>query len=131
MTEIMMQAYEVLDEIKKDPVYQSMKAYNQLIIDKYSQEIQLFKEANETYNQVMKDGGKYHPDFKEVVKRFSQAKTDLYQKEEVVKYFELEKIFQDDLNEFLKTLSQSVSKYIKTPNKLGIVTQGGSCHVRE
>ena len=73
---------------------------------------------------------RFHPDFKKVTKQLSQEKRELYLKPEVIQYFELEKVFQDDLNLFLSSLSQSVSDYIKTPNKLGIVTQGGSCHVR-
>jgi len=130
MTDIIMQAYEVLDEIKNDSVYQSIKTYDRLITDKYSKEIQKFQEAKKKYEQVMADGGKFHPDFKAVVKQFSQSKMELYQKPEVIQYFELEKTFEDELNGFMKELSQSVSDYIKTPNKLGIVTQGGSCHVR-
>jgi hypothetical protein len=47
-----------------------------------------------------------------------------------MKYLELEKTFQDNLNEFLTDLGKAVSDHIKTPNALGIVTQGGSCHVR-
>ena len=130
MTDIIMQAYHVLDEIKNDTVYQSIKTLDRLIADQYKQEIKNFQEARKMYDQVMADGGKFHPDFKKVTKQLSQEKKELYLKPEVIQYFELEKVFQDDLNLFLSSLSQSVSDYIKTPNKLGIVTQGGSCHVR-
>ncbi|MBU1093309.1 MAG: YlbF family regulator [Firmicutes bacterium] len=130
MTDMIMQAYNVLDEIKADPMYQSIKTFDRLITSKYKEEIKVFNEANKVYNQVMAEGGTYHPDFKEAVKTFSQAKSNLYQKQEVVQYFEMEKQFQEHLNDFLTQLSQAVSNHIKTPNKMGIVTKGGSCHVR-
>ena len=130
MTEIIMQTYNVLDEIKSDPVYQSIKTYDKLISDKYNIEIEKFQQAKKIYNQVMTDGGRFHPDFKEVTKNLGQVKKELYQKQEVIKYLELEKTFQDNLNEFLTVLGKAVSDHIKTPNALGIVTQGGSCHVR-
>lgn len=130
MTDIIMQAYNVLDEIKDDPMYQSIKTLDRLITSKYKEEIKVFNQANKVYNQVMAEGGTYHPDYKEAVKTFSQAKSNLYQKQEVVQYFEIEKQFQEQLNDFLTQLSQAVSNHIKTPNKMGIVTKGGSCHVR-
>lgn len=130
MTDIIMQAYNVLDELKTDPTYQAIKSFDKLIITKYKNEIQKFQDAKKTYDQIMSQGGTYHPDFKKVVKIFSEAKSDLYQKPEVVQYFELERQFQDQLNSFLAELSQSVSNHIAVPNKLGIVTKGGSCHVR-
>ncbi|MBE0700917.1 MAG: YlbF family regulator [Acholeplasmataceae bacterium] len=130
MTEIIMKTYDVLDEIKQDPIYQEIKSINQLIGKKYTNEIKKFQQEKQVYEKIMNEGGTFHPDFKDAIKRFSEAKTDLYGKEEVKRYFELEKKFQDDLNDFLKTFTESVSNHIPTPNKLGIVKKGGSCHVR-
>lgn len=126
-----MQAYRVLDEIKIDPIYQSIKKHNRLIIETYSEEIKKFQEAKSKYDQVMIDGGTYHPDFKQIAKEFGKAKSTLYQKPEVLHYFELEQSFQNDLNQFLVKLTESVSDHIKIPNKIGIVSKGGSCHVHE
>ncbi len=130
MTEIIIQAYEVLDEIKKDPRFLEIKHMDQYIMHHYTQEIKHFQDAKIAYDHIMKEGGHYHPDFKEVVKTYSEAKKTLYEKEEVKRYFELEKMIQDDMNEFIQKIAQSVSPHIKTPNKLGIVSKGGgSCHV--
>ncbi|TNF08634.1 MAG: hypothetical protein EP317_02755 [Bacillota bacterium] len=130
MTDIILQAYEVLDEIKKDPRYQEIKKIDKIIMNTYQHEINHFSKSKEQYDEIMRQGGHYHPDFKEVVKTYSEAKNTLYSKEEVKRYFQLEKEIQDEINEFLITLSQSVSTHIKTPNKLGIVSKGGgSCHV--
>ena len=130
MTDIIIQAYEVLDEIRRDPRYQEIKAIDQTIIQLFQQEIAHFRKTKEHYDEIMSQGGHYHPDFKEAVKAFSEAKNDLYSKPEVKRYFQLEKEIQDEINDFLIELSQSVSSHIKTPNKLGIVSKGGgSCHV--
>jgi len=130
MTDIIMQAYEVLDEIKKDTRYQEIKHMDTYIIKHFNQEIEHFQKAKTHYDSIVKEGGHYHPDFKEAVKAYSEAKKTLYEKEEVKRYFELEKLIQDDINEFIQKLAQSVSPHIKTPNKLGIVSKGGgSCHV--
>ncbi|MDI6452927.1 YlbF family regulator [Peloplasma aerotolerans] len=130
MTDIIIQAYHVLDEIKGDSKYIEIKALDQLICKKYEKEIENFQKAKQNYDQVMTDGGGYHPDFKEAVKQFSDTKTILYNKDEVKQYFKVEKEFQDELNTFLFELTQSVSNHIKTPDKMGIIKKGGSCHVR-
>lgn len=129
MTEIIMQAYEVLDEIKHDPVYLEIKKLNRLINQNYQEEINRFTKSKNTYEAILNQGGSYHPDYKSVIKDMSQAKQELYTKEEVKTYLELEKQFELELNSFLSKISESISSYIKTPNKLGIVTKGGSCHV--
>lgn len=129
MTEIIMQTYEVLNEIKHDQIYSKIKKLNRMINQKYQEEIMKFNQAKNMYQEVLNQGGTYHPDYKKVIKAMSEAKHELYSKEEVKSYLELEKKFELDLNSFLAQISKSISSYIKTPNKLGIVTKGGSCHV--
>lgn len=130
MTEIIMQAYEVLEEFIHDPVYVKIKSYNELINKKYATEIAQFQKEKEKYDTIMNEGGTYHPDFKDASKKLSEAKAHLYQMPEVQMYFDLEKQFQDELNQFLGELTQAISPHIQVPNKVGIVTKGGSCHVR-
>jgi len=130
MTDIIMQAYQVLDEIKKDKTYQSIKNFDRLVTQLYQEEALSFQKARARYDEVMREGGTYHPDFKDAVRILSEAKTILYSKEEVKTYFDLEKKFETELNDFLFELTQAVSSHIKTPDKLGIIKKGGSCHVR-
>ncbi len=130
MTDIIMQAYHVLDEIRRDPIYQSIQTLDQKIGILYASEIEAFQKAKALYESIMSTGGTYHPDFKDVVKSFSETKAVLYAKTEVKAYFDAEKIFQDELNTFLFDMTQAVSSHIKTPDKMGIVKKGGSCHVR-
>ncbi|MBN2300623.1 MAG: hypothetical protein JXC31_05500 [Acholeplasmataceae bacterium] len=130
MTEIIMQAYEVLDELLKDPIYLQLKTYNQIINIKYKEEIEKFQLIKNQYDQVINEGGPHHPDFKKIAGLLSENKSNLYKKDEIKHYFELEKVFQNDINEFLEKLTHSVSSFIQVPNKIGIVSKGGSCHVR-
>lgn len=130
MTEIILQAYNVLDELKQDSMFIEMKTLDAYIINTYQEEIKVFQKAKQVYDDVMATGGTYHPDFKKAVKDFSEAKAILYAKPEVSRYFQLEKAFQNVINGYLKTMTDTVSTHIKTPNKLGIVQKGGSCHVR-
>jgi cell fate (sporulation/competence/biofilm development) regulator YlbF (YheA/YmcA/DUF963 family) len=130
MTDIIMQAYHVLDEIRRDSTYQSIQKLDQMIAKLYQDEIEQFQKAKVAYETIMSEGGTFHPDFKDAVKRFSETKAVLYAKPEVKAYFDSEKIFQDELNQFLFDMTQAVSSHIKTPDQMGIVKKGGSCHVR-
>ncbi|HBG32687.1 MAG TPA: hypothetical protein DEG42_01875 [Acholeplasmataceae bacterium] len=130
MTSIIMQAYQVLDEIKKDSTYQKIKQFDRVVTKLYQEETQAFQKARAHYDQIMNEGGTYHPDFKDAVRTLSEAKSILYSKEEVKTYFEFEKKFETELNDFLFELTQAVSSHIKTPDKMGIIKKGGSCHVR-
>ncbi len=130
MTDIVIQAFLVLDEIKKDPKYLLMKQLDLQIGKLYPNEIKAFQDSKKVYDEVMATGGSYHPDFKDVVQKFSKAKSVLYGKNEVSLYFQTEKELQEEINSFLKEMTDSISSFIKTPDKLGIVQKGGSCHVR-
>lgn len=130
MTDIIIQAFLVLDEIKKDPKYLLMKQLDLQIGKLYPNEIKAFQDSKKVYDEVMATGGSYHPDFKDVVQKFSKAKSVLYGKNEVSLYFQTEKELQEEINSFLKEMTDSISSFIKTPDKLGIVQKGGSCHVR-
>lgn len=130
MTDIIIQAYHVLDEILKDKNYVEMKILNQLIIKKYDEEIIAFNQAKETYSQMMQDGGTYHPDFKKYTSLLSETKKKLYETEEMKRYVYLEKTLQTEINAFLADLTDVVSPHIKTPDVFGIIKKGGSCHVR-
>ncbi|MBN2268733.1 MAG: hypothetical protein V3569_00080 [Acholeplasmataceae bacterium] len=130
MTEIIIQAYQVLDEILKDQNYIEMKTLNQEISKKYDHEINVFNQAKESYTQMMQDGGTYHPDFKKYSNLLSDTKRKLYETEEMKRYVLLEKTLQTEINAFLAELTEVVSSHIKTPDVFGIIKKGGSCHVR-
>lgn len=130
MTEIIIQAYHVLDEILTDSNYLELKELNQTIIHQFESEIKAFNQAKEAYTQVMSEGGVYHPDFKKVSSMLSESKKNLYETKEMQRYVILEKALQTDINTFLAKLTDVISPHIKTPDVFGIIKKGGSCHVR-
>ena len=131
LTDIIIKAYDVLDEILKDPKLNEIKILNKRIDQLYPNEIRAFEEAKAYYQQVMDEGGKYHPDYKDAIKRLSESKKILYEQAEVKKYLSLELTFETELNEFLNELSKAVSDHVPAPNKFGMIKKGGSCHVHE
>ena len=129
MTDIILQAYRVVDELIQDPDIKMLKQLNQQIEHQYKHEIALFNEAKAVYNDVMNTGGHYHPDFKAASKKLAETKSTLYQKAEVAQYLALEKKVEMKLNELLKDMTDRISSFIPTPDALGIVKKGGHCHV--
>ncbi|MCD4827391.1 MAG: YlbF family regulator [Acholeplasmataceae bacterium] len=129
MTDIIMKAYDVLDEILKDPSLPEIKKLNQSIDHNYKLEIKAFNDAKIKYEQVLNEGGTYHPDYKQSIKTLSETKKALYELKDVKKYLELELSFESSLNEFLNTISKTISEHVPTPNKFGMIKKGGSCHV--
>lgn len=129
MTEIVMQAYEVADEIIKDERFQRIAKLNKLIDQLYPNEIKAFEEAKILYDDVMQTGGKYHPDFKKTTLLLSETKAKLYNQKEVIEYRQLEREFEQDINAFIFEFTSKVSDHIPSPNAFGLVKKGGSCHV--
>ncbi len=130
MTDIIIQAYQVLEEIKKSPHYHTINTLNQAIPEQHRDLVEAFQIAKQDYETIMAQGGRHHPDFKETVKRLSMAKTHLHQQDMVKRYLAAEQAFETEINTFLHALAGAVSPHIKTPDKWGIIHKGGSCHVR-
>ncbi|MFA5471195.1 MAG: YlbF family regulator [Acholeplasmataceae bacterium] len=129
MTDIIIKAYDVLDEFLNDEKFPEIKKLHQTIDDLYETEIKAFDQAKEAYQKVMDEGGSYHPDYKDAVKHLSETKKHLYEQPEVKKYLALELELETELNEFLNTLSKTISDHVPAPNKFGMIKKGGSCHV--
>jgi cell fate (sporulation/competence/biofilm development) regulator YlbF (YheA/YmcA/DUF963 family) len=124
-----MKAYDVVDEIVKDPVIKEIKRLNQSIDHVCKEEIKAFNDAKIKYQMILNQGGTYHPDYKQSIKVLSETKKALYEMPEVKKYLELELEFEAKLNEFLNTISKTISDHVPAPNKFGMIKKGGSCHV--
>ena len=130
MTEVSLQAYQVLDEIKQDQIYVELRSLNKIIETTYKDEIIAFNRAKQHYDQIMGEGGAYHPDYKAATQRLSLTKKALYDTNHMKKYVVLERQLQTMLNTFLTDLTRVISPHIKTPDIFGIIKKGGSCHVR-
>jgi cell fate (sporulation/competence/biofilm development) regulator YlbF (YheA/YmcA/DUF963 family) len=129
MTDIIIKAYDVLDEILKDPSIKEIKNLNQKIDILYKKEIKEFSDAKIKYQTVFNEGGTYHPEYKESIKVLSETKKILYEIPEVKRYLELELEFEAKLNELLNKISKIISDHIPAANKFGMIKKGGSCHV--
>lgn len=129
MTDIIIKAYDVVDEIMKDPKFSEIKILHQKIDGLYHKQIEAFDKAKLAYQKVMDEGGTYHPDYKDAVKRLSHTKKELYEQPEIKRYLELELELETELNEFLNELSKAISDHVPAPNKFGMIKKGGSCHV--
>lgn len=129
MTDIIIKAYDVLDEILNDEKIPEIKQLHRKMDDLYKHEIQAFEEAKLAYQKVMDEGGTYHPDYKSAIKHLSETKKNLYEQPEVKKYLALELELETELNEFLNALSKTISDHVPAPNKFGMIKKGGSCHV--
>ncbi|CCV63824.1 hypothetical protein BN85402470 [Alteracholeplasma palmae J233] len=132
MTEYLMKAYDISDEIKNSDNYKKLIEALKIIEVKYQPLVDDFNLAKEKYYTVLSEGGKYHPDYLETVKKLGFAKKALYEKQEVTDYFKLEQEIQKTLNEFTIQITEIVSNYIKKPNELGLLKEkGGGCHANK
>lgn len=121
MTELIMKAYDVLDEIKSDQAYQRFLELDKLIKKTLENEVFEFDQKKQIYQKVMALGGHYHPDFKEVSKMFLEVKQRLYEHAYVKEYLLLEKSIQKELNEITQEMKDIVSPHIKVPNQFGLM----------
>lgn len=111
MEKILNQTYLLIDEIKNTNEYKTLIKLNSLILTKYRDEIKEYTKTFNIFNEAFKIGKDYYPNFKEVANNYSKAKTNLYEKEEVKKYFELENKINDKLDIISKELIKAVSNY--------------------
>lgn len=109
----------VLDELKTSPKLNTIKNLNRIIEEKYSNELKSFNEAKTKYEAVMVYG-RYHPDYQNTLKTFVQKKENLYNKEEVKKYFLL-------LNEVREDLQSMIDQIALTISPQGFLLGGNIC----
>lgn len=126
MTEIMLMAYDLLDDFIELEEYKRLKQLSKIVESKYINEINDFKKSREIYDDIMQYGGIYHPDFKDAARKLSVSKAILYQKNEVQDLLMLEQKVQNILNQLIDDIKDTVSPYLRTPNELGMTRKGGS-----
>lgn len=127
MTEILIAAYQLADEIINSSDFIKLKTLNQRINQQYQTELTEFNRLKEAYQQILATGGSYHPDFKEIVKQLSKVKTKLYQTPMIAELLELETLLQERLTKLMKEVAVTISPYIKLPNEVGLFTKERTC----
>jgi len=125
--EILLKAYEVADEIKSSALFIELCELKKYIDQTYQTESTAYKKANDAFSEIQSLGGQYHPNFKKAVATLSIAKKELFEKQEVKRYLELERTLQSELDELSRTLANLVSDHVKAPNELGFLKES-SCH---
>lgn len=111
MEKLINQAYKVAQVLKDSKEYQDLCRLDNLIENKYKNEIEVYKQTFKVFDEALKIGKDYYPNFSEVAHKHQLAKTNLYEKKEVKKYFELEKLVNNKLDDITKALVNSVSNY--------------------
>ena len=99
---------ELLIEISNWPEMVEIKKLDILINDKYEDIIKAFNIEKEKFSEVF-EYGKYHPDYKETIKSFGQAKENLYNKEEVKRYFILVEEVRVKLQNIIDEIATTIS----------------------
>lgn len=127
MTEILMLAYDYVDEIKASNEYQRLLWLNDNLTKLYQEEIKAFKTIEKAYNEVM-EIGIHHPDFKKVSSSFVEVKKNLYEKSEVKEYLALDRKIEVKMNQLLEKISTNISTNIPIKNEFGFFKGGGSCN---
>ena len=85
-----------------------------------------FERAKQSYAEVERYGGKYHPDYKDVSKRLVEAKTALFQNETVQKFKNCEKSIQSILDEIASYL-MGVVEFKEGKKAQACGCKNGSC----
>lgn len=109
-----------IDELSNDKDFIRLLELKKIIDDKYKKEILIFKTCEEKYI----DSEKYQQyiDISGVRKELSVAKANLYSKEEVKEYFDIERKIQNKINEDIDKIKSSIS------NKFTLSNEKSICH---
>lgn len=103
----------VLDFSSSDE-FKELKYLKIIIDEKYKKEILLFKTNDDKYKEALK-----YPDYYDISKirnELSKAKANLYSKEEVKRYLELEKKLQDNLDKDFMDIKKTISNKMDNNN---------------
>ncbi len=105
-----------LKKLEDEPEFRELLALKKKIDSEYGNLIVSMKTKEAKYLE-MKEYEKYRSDVNKYKLEFMEAKRLLYSKEEVKRYFELERKIQNMINEDINELKESISnKFTLTKN---------------
>jgi cell fate (sporulation/competence/biofilm development) regulator YlbF (YheA/YmcA/DUF963 family) len=99
--------------------FKRLKELKKIIDEKYAKEIVSFKRSEANYLEAS-EHKEFYPNFDEIVRKLSEAKSILYNKEEVKEYLLLERTIQEMLTNDFNELKQSISSKLGTNKSLKI-----------
>lgn len=106
-----------INDLLNDNTMQELLNLKKIIDSKYKDLIIRFKNKEAKYLEA-KPMASYYPNFNSLQNEFREAKSELYSKEEVIKYFQLEKTLQAKINDDINELKSSISNKFSLNNKL-------------
>jgi hypothetical protein len=98
---------DYVNEITDNDDFKKLIELKRIIDSKYKNEIISFKTAESKYLEAS-NYGKYYPNLEELRRDFSNKKKELYSKEEVREYFDLERKINDSINNDINELKEIV-----------------------
>lgn len=108
-----------VDELTESKEFKRLLQLKKIIDSKYGLLIISLKTKEAKYLEA-KQYGDYYPNLKDLQLEFSNAKKELYSKEEVVEYFNLEKSIQAMLDDDFNELKYEISNKLKINNTIKI-----------
>lgn len=128
MTEILLGAYDYLDELRNNPKYQEYIKINQEIKIIYKKDYEKLAKAKQAFEEVFEYGSN-HPSFKELASNYSLISKELFSKPELKKQLRLNNEIEIMINDFLKQVVNEISPNIPVLNEFGFVSlkKGGNC----
>ncbi|OQP24750.1 MULTISPECIES: YlbF family regulator [Geobacillus] len=125
--------------VESDVADEYRRAFWRLKQDRRAQQLTArFVKLKERYEEVQRFG-KYHPDYRDVMKEVREAKRELDLHETVAAFKEAEKAMQELLDEISVLIGKAVSEHVKVPTGnpyflsagcSGGCGAGGSCGCR-
>ncbi|MGF2615526.1 YlbF family regulator [Rossellomorea vietnamensis] len=126
--EIQESAEELAAQIlESDVAEEYRRSLYMLKSDKGTQlKIQKFSKMKELYEEVQRFG-RYHPDYKRVMKEIRELKRDMDMDENVANFRRAEKDLQSLLDEVSVLVGRSVSENVKVPTGNPFFDSGSAC----
>ncbi|MFI3329889.1 MAG: YlbF family regulator [bacterium] len=110
--EVFKKAEEYAFEITNTKLFNDLLKVKEQINNEFSDLIKEFKEKRDKY-ESNKQYESYNDSFKTMQLEFQKVKEELYSKEIVKKYFEIERKIQSELNDVATKLARSISDRFK------------------
>lgn len=126
--EILDDVDQLADQIKESETYAALQRAQSIVYSdaELVAQISAFTRMKEQYEEVQRFG-KYHPDYKTVMKDIRQMKRELDMNEAVSQLRLAENNYQDLLDEVSLILAKSVSEAVKVPVSNPFFAQASSC----
>ncbi len=106
--ELFKQADEYAVQLTNTKIFQELLDVKKQINEEFSDLIKDFKEKREKFEST-REYSLYNESIKNIQLEFQKVKKELYSKELVQKYFELERAIQNELTDLSKKLAKSIS----------------------